>query len=114
MKSINDIINEVKLKNKSGRLKKIYILTLMIPYQMWKEYNVYDDFFSKLSDDELNDWESFIKWLEELDDTDTQMQFSSVNMYYDHINKLADYILSKENNENEQKIWKEIKTYITK
>ena len=81
---------------------------------MWKEYNVYDDFFGKLSNDELNEWEIFIKWLEELDDTDKRVQFSAAKMYFDHINQLADYMLLKETNKFEKRVWKEIKIYLTK
>lgn len=110
MKNITDVINEAK----SGELKKLYILTIMLPYQMWKEYNVYNDFFGKLSNDELNEWEIFIKWLEELDDTDKRVQFSAANMYFDYINQLADYMLTKEMDKFEKRVWKEIKTYITK
>ena len=112
MKSINDII----IEGKSGELKTIYILTLMIPFQMWKEYNVYNDFFGKLSDDEINDWEYFIKWLDEIDSTNKRVRFSAANMYFDHINKLADYVINSKSNEfgiHDKKIWKEIKAFVS-
>ena len=52
MKTIIDIVNE----GKSGQLKKIYMLSIIIIYQMNTEFKVYDDFFSKLSDKEIKDY----------------------------------------------------------
>ena len=39
MKNIKDIISE----GKAGTLRKLDMLTIMIAYQMWKEYKLYDN-----------------------------------------------------------------------
>ena len=108
MKDINQLITE----KKSGPLKKLYMLTIMIPYQMWKEYKTYDDFFGKLDEDDLEDYEYLFKLLDNLDRTDTRAQFSRLSGSYDEINQLADYMLKRDLSKDEIGIWKEIKTYV--
>lgn len=43
MKDLIEIVNE----DKSSSIKKIHMLTIMIAYQMWTEYKLYDEFFWK-------------------------------------------------------------------
>ena len=45
MKALKDTLNEARGKHKSGPLKKLHILTLLIPYESWNEMNIFDDFF---------------------------------------------------------------------
>ena len=51
MKTIQEIITE----GKAGRLRKLDMLTIMVAYQMWKEYKLYDEFFGKLNNEDLED-----------------------------------------------------------
>ena len=112
MKSINDIINEAK----SGELKKLYILTIMLPYQMWKEYKLYDEFFGKLNKEELEDYDDLNKKLEQLDNDNSRVRWSLLKEYFEIINKTADYVLSCPDDEfskSDKKVWKEIKDNIS-
>jgi len=111
MKSINDIITE----SKAGPLKKLDMLTIMLAYQMWKEYKLYDEFFEKLNEEELEDYENLIKQLEKLDDDNSRVQWSFLKQYFDIINKTADYILSCPDDEfskSDKRIWNEIKIHV--
>ena len=62
MKSIQEII----LEGTSGKIRKIDMLTIMIVFQMWKEYDLYDEFFEKLSDEELEKYKELDISLDEL------------------------------------------------
>ena len=53
MKDLVEIVNE----NRVGPIKKLDMLTIMVAYQMWKEYKLYDEFFGKLDKEELEDYE---------------------------------------------------------
>lgn len=112
MKSIQDIISE----GKSGKIRKIDMLTIMIAFQMWKEYTLYDEFFGKLSDEELEEYEELNKRLEQLDDDNSRVQWSFFKTYFNVINKTADYVLKSPDDEfsqSDKRIWKEIKTYVS-
>lgn len=111
MKSLSDIITE----GKAGPLKKLYMLTIMVTYQMWKEYKLYDEFFSKLDKEELEDYDNLNKQLEQLDDANSRVQWSFIKQYNEIIVKTCDYVLDCPNSEfskSDKRIWKEIKTHV--
>jgi len=111
MKTINEIINE----GKAGPLKKLDMLTIMVAYQMWKEYKLYDEFFSKLNEEELEDYDDLVKELEKLDDDNTRVQWSFIKQYHNIINKTCDYVLGCPDDEfskSDKRIWKEIKEHV--
>ena len=111
MKTINEIINE----GKAGPLKKLDMLTIMVAYQMWKEYKLYDEFFGKLNEEELEDYEELNKQLEQLDDDNSRVQWSFIKQYFDIISKTCDYVLSCPDDEfskSDKRIWKEIKEHV--
>ena len=112
MKALKDTLNEVQGKHKSGPLKKLYILTLMLPYAFWNEDNIYDDFFGKLSQEEIDDFEALDKELTWLDESNQRRQFSVLSYWYEIINKLCDYMLTVETSRWEKLVWKEIKSYV--
>ena len=70
MKTIQEIITE----GKAGRLRKLDMLTIMVAYQMWKEYKLYDEFFGKLNNEELEDYDDLNKRLEQLDNDNSRVQ----------------------------------------
>ena len=112
MKTIQDIINE----GKAGPLRKLDMLTIMVAYQMWKEYKLYDEFFGKLNDEELEDYDDLNKQLEKLDDDNSRVQWSFIKQYHDIINKTCDYVLNSPDDEwskSDKRIWKEIKTHVS-
>ena len=112
MKSIQEIVNE----GKSGELKKLDMLTIMVAYQMWKEYKLYDEFFGKLNEEELEDYDDLNKRLEQLDDDNSRVRWSLLKEYFEIINKTADYVLSCPDDEfskSDKRIWKEIKQYVS-
>ena len=111
MKTINDIITE----SKAGPLKKLDMLTIMVAYQMWKEYKLYDEFFGKLNEEELEDYGELNRQLEKLDDDNSRVQWSFIKQYHNIINKTCDYVLSCPDDEfskSDKRIWKEIKTHV--
>ena len=111
MKTINEIINE----GKTGPLKKLDMLTIMVAYQMWKEYKLYDEFFGKLNEEELEDYGELNKQLEKLDDDNSRVQWSFLKQYFDIILKTCDYVLSCPDDEfskSDKRIWKEIKEHV--
>jgi hypothetical protein len=112
MKSINDIITE----SKAGPLKKLDMLTIMLAYQMWKEYKLYDEFFEKLNEEELEDYENLMKQLEKLDNDNSRVQWSLLKKYFNIISKTCDYILNSPDDEfskSDKKIWSGIKRYVS-
>ena len=112
MKTINDIITE----GKSGPLKKLDMLTIMVAYQMWKEYKLYDEFFGKLDKEELEDYDDLNKRLEQLDNDNSRVQWSLLKGYFNIINKTCDYILSCPDDEfskSDKRIWKGIKQHVS-
>jgi len=112
MKSIQEIVNE----GKSGSLKKLDMLTIMVAYQMWKEYKLYDEFFGKLDEEELQDYDDLNKRLEQLDNDNSRVRWSLLKEYFEIINKTADYVLSCPDDEfskSDKRIWKEIKQYVS-
>ncbi len=114
MKTIQDIINEGRAKQtKFNNLTKLYMLTIMIPYEMWKEYKVYDDFFGELPSNEKNSFEQIDKMLTEFDNTNKRTTFKALNFYFYNLNKLADYMLKQDLPKYEKKIWEEIKDNVT-
>ena len=112
MKTINEIITE----GKSGPLKKLDMLTIMVAYQMWKEFKLYDEFFGKLDKEELEDYDDLNKRLEQLDNDNSRVQWSFIKEYHDIINKTADYVLSCPDDEfskSDKRIWNEIKQHVS-
>ena len=109
MKSINEII----LEEKSGSLKKLYMLTIMIPYEMYKEYDAYKEFFDKLDTEELRKFEALDELLTDIDDNSKRCKFSIIKDYFDIINELVDYMIEHGNlSKDDLKIWKEIQENI--
>ena len=112
MKTINDIISE----NRVGHIKKLDMLTIMVAYQMWKEYKLYDEFFGKLDKEELEDYDDLNKRLEQLDNDNSRVRWSLLKEYFEIINKTADYVLSCPDDEfskSDKRIWKGIKQYVS-
>ena len=112
MKTINDLITESRV----GPIKKLDMLTIMVAYQMWKEYKLYDEFFGKLDDEELQDYDDLNKKLEQLDNDNSRVRWSLLKEYFDIINKTADYVLSCPDDEfskSDKRIWKGIKQYVS-
>lgn len=112
MKTINDIISESRV----GPIKKLDMLTIMIAYQMWKEYKLYDEFFGKLDKEELEDYDDLNKRLEQLDNDNSRVRWSLLKEYFEIINKTADYVLSCPDDEfskSDKRIWKGIKQYVS-
>lgn len=112
MKSIQEIILEGTL----GKIRKIDILTIMIVFQMWKEYDLYDEFFEKLSDEELEKYKELDISLDELYNNNSRVKWSFLKKYFDIINKTADYALSCPDDvfsKSDKRTWKEIKTYVS-
>ncbi len=112
MKTINELITESRV----GPLKKLDMLTIMVAYQMWKEYKLYDEFFGKLDDKELQDYDDLNKKLEQLDNDNSRVRWSLLKEYFEIINKTADYVLSCPDDEfskSDKRIWKEIKQYVS-
>ena len=111
MKNIKDIISE----GKAGTLRKLDMLTIMVAYQMWKEYKLYDEFFGKLTKEEQEEFLQLNAVLEQLEDDNTRVQWSFIKEYHDIINKTADYVLSCPDDEfskSDKRIWQEIKTHV--
>ena len=112
MKTINDLITESRV----GPIKKLDMLTIMVAYQMWKEYKLYDEFFGKLDDEELQDYDDLNKKLEQLDNDNSRVRWSLLKEYFEIINKTADYVLSCPDDEfskSDKRIWKGIKEYVS-
>ena len=112
MKTINDLITESRV----GPIKKLDMLTIMVAYQMWKEYKLYDEFFGKLDDEELQDYDDLNKKLEQLDNDNSRVRWSLLKEYFEIINKTADYVLSCPDDEfskSDKRIWKGIKQYVS-
>ena len=112
---MNDLI-EIVNEDKSSSIKKIHMLTIMIAYQMWTEYKLYDEFFGKLSNDELESCKSLFTRIQKLDEDNSKVQFSYLKPYFSILNKIADYILSCPDDEfskSDKKVWKEIKDNIS-
>lgn len=111
MKFLSNIITE----GKTGPLKKLDMLTIMVTYQMWKEYKLNNEFFGQLSEEELKDYDNLNKLLEQLDDNNSRVQWSFIKQYNGIISKTCDYVLScpdSEFSKSDKRIWKEIKTHI--
>lgn len=112
MKDLVEIVNE----NRVGPIKKLDMLTIMVAYQMWKEYKLYDEFFGKLDKEELEDYDDLNKRLEQLDNDNSRVQWSLLKEYFEIINKTADYILNSPDDEfskSDKKIWSGIKRYVS-
>lgn len=111
MKNIVDIVEA-----KAGPLKKLDMLTIMVAYQMWKEYKLYDEFFGKLDDKEQKSYEELVKRLGQLDEDDAKVQWSFLKKYFTIIDKTADYVLSEPDDvfsKSDKRVWKEIKTHVS-
>lgn len=93
---------------KFNELTKLYMLTIMIPYQMWKEYDVYHDFFD-MSDEDKKQYEYLNTKLIDCYDNNKRVTFKEVNFYFSQINKLADYMLKQDIGKQEKKVWEKIK-----
>jgi hypothetical protein len=112
MKTINELVTESRV----GPIKKLDMLTIMVAYQMWKEYKLYDEFFGKLDDEELQDYDDLNKKLEQLDNDNSRVRWSLLKEYFEIINKTADYVLSCPDDEfskSDKRIWKGIKQYVS-
>ena len=112
MKDLIEIISE----NRVGPIKKLDMLTIMVAYQMWKEYKLYDEFFGKLDQEELEDYDDLNKRLEQLDNDNSRVQWSLLKKYFNIILKTCDYILNSPDDEfskSDKKIWSEIKRYVS-
>ena len=111
MKSIQEIVEA-----QSGPLKKLDMLTIMVAHGMWKQYKLYDEFFGKLNDEELQDYDDLNKRLEQLDNDNSRVRWSLLKEYFEIINKTADYVLSCPDDEfskSDKRIWKGIKEYVS-
>ena len=111
MKTIIDIVNE----GKSGQLKKIYMLSIIIIYQMNTEFKVYDDFFSKLSDKEIKDYNYLVDTVSLYDDQNAKVQWSSLKKWFPLLLKTCEYVENSDSNKfskADKRIWKEIKEYV--
>ena len=112
MKTINELVTESRV----GPIKKLDMLTIMVAYQMWKEYKLYDEFFGKLDKEELEDYDDLNKRLEQLDNDNSRVRWSLLKEYFEIINKTADYVLSCPDDEfskSDKQIWKGIKQYVS-
>lgn len=112
MKTINDLVTESRV----GPIRKLDMLTIMVAYQMWKEYKLYDEFFGKLNDEEIQDYDDLNKKLEQLDDDNSRVRWSILKEYFEIINKTADYVLNSPDDEfskSDKRIWKGIKQYVS-
>lgn len=112
MKDLVEIVNE----NRVGPIKKLDMLTIMVAYQMWKEYKLYDEFFGKLDKEELEDYDDLNKRLEQLDNDNSRVRWSLLKEYFEIINKTADYVLNSHDDEfskSDKRIWKVIKQYVS-
>ena len=112
MKTINELVTESRV----GPIKKLDMLTIMVAYQMWKEYKLYDEFFGKLDDEELQNYDDLNKKLEQLDNDNSRVRWSLLKEYFEIINKTADYVLSCPDDEfskSDKRIWKGIKQYVS-
>ena len=112
MKTINELVTESRV----GPIKKLDMLTIMVAYQMWKEYKLYDEFFGKLDKEELEDYDDLNKRLEQLDNDNSRVRWSLLKEYFEIINKTADYVLSCPDDEfskSDKRIWKGIKQYVS-
>ena len=108
-------LSKIYEARKNGELKKIYILTIMIPYEMWKEYNLYDKFFGSLDNEEAQRFEELDKILGKLDDGNKRVQFSAIQEFFIIIDKLCNYMLNDEKQNLDKadiRIWNEIKQYV--
>lgn len=111
MKTIIDIVNE----GKSGPLKKIHMLSIIIIYQMNTEFKVYDDFFSKLSDKEIKDYNYLVDKVSFYDDQNAKVQWSSLKKWFPLLLKTCEYVENSDNDKfskADKRIWKEIKEYV--
>ena len=111
MKTIIDIVNE----GKSGQLKKIYMLSIIIIYQMNTEFKVYDDFFSKLSDKEIKDYNYLVDTVSFYDDQNSKVQWSSLMKWFALLLKTCEYVENSDSSKfskADKRIWKEIKEYV--
>lgn len=112
MKTINDLVTESRV----GPLKKLDMLTIMIAYQMWKEYKLYNEFFGKLNKEELESYEELNNKLEQLDNDNSRVRWSLLKEYFEIINKTADYVLNSSDDEfskSDKRIWRGIKQYVS-
>ena len=112
MKTINELITE----SKTGSLKKLYMLTIEVMYQMNVEYKVYDDFFSKLSDEEIEDYDDLVDKVAFYDEQNARVQWSSLKKWFPLINKTCDYVANASDDlfsKSDKRIWKEMKQYVS-
>ena len=111
MKDIKDIVFE----SKAGSIRKLDMLTIMVAYEMWKEFKLYDEFFGKLYNDEQEEYEELVKKLGKLDNDNSRVQWSFLKQYNEIIDKTCNYVLSCPDDEfskSDKRIWKEIKTHV--
>ena len=112
MKSIQEIVNE----GKSGELKKLHMLTIMIIFQMNVEYKVYDDFFSKLSDEEIEDYDDLVDKVAFYDEQNARVQWSRLKKWFPLLAKTCDYVENSGDDKfskSDKRIWKEIKQHVS-
>lgn len=106
MKTIQEIITE----KQSSKLTKLVMLIMMIPYQIWKEYKMYDDFFGKLGQHEKYQYRTLYNKLSDLENNgDNNSTFSTLKSEYEIIYSLSNYMLKQDLPKYEKKIWEEIK-----
>ena len=109
MKTIQEIITE----KQSSKLTKLVMLIMMIPYQMWKEYKIYDDCFGKLYKDEMYKYRTLYNKLSDLENNgDNNSTFSILKSEYETIYSLSNYMLKQDLPKYEKKIWEEIKNNV--
>ena len=111
MKTITDIVNE----GKSGSLKKLYMLSIIIIYQMNVEFKVYDDFFSKLSDEEIEDYDDLVDKVSFYDEQNARVQWSRLKKWFPLLLKTCEYVENSDSDKfskADKRIWKEIKEYV--
>lgn len=112
MKTINELVTESRV----GPLKKLHMLTIEVLYQMNVEYHIYDDFFSKLTDEEIEDYDDLVDKVAFYDDQEARVQWSRLKKWFPLINKTCDYVANASDelfSKSDKRIWKEMKQYVS-
>ena len=112
MKTINELVTESRV----GPLKKLQMLTIMIVYQMNAEYHIYDDFFSKLTDEEIDDYDDLVDKVGLYEGQEARVQWSKLKKWFPLLAKTCDYVENSGDDKfskSDKRIWKEIKQYVS-
>lgn len=75
-------------------LKKLQLLSVIIIWEKWKELKKYDEFFSSLTENELDTFEQMVMQFEfDVNNTLSTQKKSMLKPYKEILKKLAAYVI---------------------